>query len=249
MAHLTLPTRQGYDRWAQVYDSDGNPLIAIEEPVVRRLLGAVKGRSVADIGCGTGRHSVRLARGGAHVTGIDFSPGMIERARAKPGAERVRFLRRAIDRRLPFADRTFDRVLCCLVVEHIRNLGAFFAELARICRRDGFIVVSAMHPAMWLKGDSARFYDPATGDQIRPRSYRQELSDYVMAATRAGLLVDHMSEHAPDAKFARSFPRARKHVGWPLLVAMRFRKARPAAAGRRLESSGPRTARSKGRSP
>jgi malonyl-CoA O-methyltransferase len=228
MAQLNLPTRQGYDRWAEVYDTDGNPLVALEEPVVRRLLGPVRGRAVVDVGCGTGRHAVRLARAGARVTAVDFSEGMIARARAKPGADRVRFLRRAIDRRLPFADESFDRVLCCLVLEHIRRLGPFFAELARVCRRDGRVVVSAMHPSMWLKGDSARFYDPVTGDQIRPRSYRQSTSDYVMAAARAGLRLDHMSELAPDARFARRFPRALKHVGWPMLLAMRFTMPGPA---------------------
>ena len=222
--HRTVATRKGYDLWSTVYDSDGNPLTALEEPVIRRLLGNVAGRKVADVGCGTGRHSIRLARAGARVTGIDFSRGMIDQARAKRGAERVRFVVRPIDRRLPFAGGTFDVVLCCLVLEHIKRLDPFFVELARIARRGGKVVLSAMHPSMWLKGDSARFYDPATGEQIRPRSHRQSLSDYVMAATRAGLLLDHLSEHAPDARHARRFPRAAKHVGWPMVVAMRFRK-------------------------
>lgn len=47
------------------------------------------------------------------------------------------------------------------------------------------------------------------------------IADIVMAATRAGLCVDHMSEHAVgDALVTRS-PRARKHLGWPLLLLMR----------------------------
>ena len=44
-----LPTREGYDRWAAVYDDDGNPLIALEEPQVDRLLGDVSGLAIADI--------------------------------------------------------------------------------------------------------------------------------------------------------------------------------------------------------
>lgn len=222
--HKTVATRTGYDLWSSVYDSDGNPLVGLEEPVVRRLVGRVRERSVADVGCGTGRHSIALARRGARVTAIDFSEGMLARARAKPGAGRVRFVRRAVDRRLPLPDGSVDVVLCCLVLEHIRRLDPFFAELARICRPGGSVVLSAMHPSMWLKGDSARFYDPETGRQVRPRSYRQTLSDYLMSGKRAGLLLDHVSEHAPDAAHARRFPRAAKHVGWPMLLALRLRK-------------------------
>ncbi|OGR57270.1 MAG: hypothetical protein A2X36_14385 [Elusimicrobia bacterium GWA2_69_24] len=219
-----VPTEEGYDRWAEVYDSDGNPLIAMEEPVVDELLGPVKGLAVADIGCGTGRHALRLAAKGAAVTGVDFSEGMLAKARAKPGAEAVRFIRHDLARPLPLRAGSCDRVVCALVLEHIADLEKFFRDLKRICRRDGRIVLTAMHPALWLKGQSARFYDPQTGREVRPHSHRQSLSDYVMAAAAAGLRIERMSEHAPDSELARRFPRAAKHVGWPLLVALRLRK-------------------------
>src|SRR5256885_1605136 len=46
-----------------------------------RLAGALVGKRVLDIGCGEGQSSVMLAKLGAHVTGIDISPGAIEAAR------------------------------------------------------------------------------------------------------------------------------------------------------------------------
>lgn len=67
-----LPVRDGYDRWAEIYDDEDNPLILIEEPEVEALLGPVRGLRIADIGCGTGRHALRLAADGAIVTGVDF---------------------------------------------------------------------------------------------------------------------------------------------------------------------------------
>jgi len=54
---LIVPARQGYDRWSEVYDSDGNPLVALEEPEVIRMMGEVRGLRVADVGTGTGRHA------------------------------------------------------------------------------------------------------------------------------------------------------------------------------------------------
>src|SRR5882724_5615533 len=86
-----LSTKDGYDLWAAIYDEDGNPLIAIEEPLVDRLLGDVRGLAVADIGCGTGRHTVRLAAAGAIVQALDFSAGMLERARAKAQGLNISF--------------------------------------------------------------------------------------------------------------------------------------------------------------
>lgn len=75
--------RGGYDRWANVYDHDANPLPALEEPIVRAVLGEVRGLSVLDLGCGTGRHSLWLTARGAAVTAVDFSAGMLAEARTK----------------------------------------------------------------------------------------------------------------------------------------------------------------------
>ena len=87
-----VPTKDGYDRWSEIYEEDGNPLILLEESHVTRVLGNVAGLSIVDVGCGTGRHAVRLAQIGAKVTGIDFSTGMLARARSKPGADAVTFV-------------------------------------------------------------------------------------------------------------------------------------------------------------
>ena len=215
-----VPAREGYDRWAASYDTEGNPLLALEEPAVYQALGDVLGRDVLDVGCGTGRHAIRLALAGARVTAIDFSEPMLAKARAKPGAERVRFLLHDVAAPLPFADASFDRVLCALVLEHVADPRAFFAELGRVTRPDGGAVVTAMHPAMFLRGVSARFLDEASGELLRPRSYVLQLSDYVMAAQDAGLRVVALSEHAADETLAARVPRAAKYVGWPMLLVM-----------------------------
>jgi ubiquinone/menaquinone biosynthesis C-methylase UbiE len=217
-----LPTRAGYDRWAAVYDADPNPLVALEEPLVAVQLGDVCGLDVLDLGCGTGRHSLPLAAAGANVTAVDFSAEMLARARAKPGAERVEFRAHDLHEPLPFRDQSFDRVVCGLVLDHIRDLAAAFAETRRVLRPGGFAVVSNMHPALMLRGVQARFTDPATGRETRPESVPNQISDYVMAAVRAGLVLEHLSEHVADEELARRTPRAAKYVGWPLLFMMRL---------------------------
>src|SRR5262249_53144819 len=113
--------RSGYDRWAAVYDSDGNPLQAIETPVVRELLGDVCGLDAIDLGCGPGRHSLRLAAAGARVTALDFSGGMLAQARQKPGASEIHFVQCDLKQPLlQFAGR-FDVAVSGLVLEHVAD--------------------------------------------------------------------------------------------------------------------------------
>ena len=218
-----LPTRIGYDKWAEIYDSEDNPLIALEEPEVRRQLGAVRGMHVADVGCGTGRHAVDLARAGALVTALDFSEGMLQRARAKSAGLGIQWIAHDLHTPLPLPPGDFDRVICCLVLEHITQLKHLFAELGRICKPAGHIVVSAMHPAMMLKGITARFTDPGSGRETRPQSHPNQISDFVMAALAAGLRIDHLGEHAVTQELASRSPRAQKYLGWPMLFMMRLR--------------------------
>ena len=217
-----LPTREGYDQWSRVYDGDDNPLVLLEEPQVERLLGDVGGLSIADIGCGTGRHALRWAAAGASVTAVDFSDGMLAKARAKPGADGVRFIRHDLAERLPLAGAAFDRVTCCLVLDHIHDLPHLFTEMARVCRPDGLVVISVMHPAMMLKGVRARFIDPATGRRREVAGAAHQICDYVTAAVGAGLRIDRISEHAVDDALAARSPRGRKYLGWPILLMMRL---------------------------
>ena len=230
-----VPTSIGYDQWATIYDRDANPLPALEEPLVVQLLGDVRGLDILDLGCGTGRHSVRMAAAGARVTALDFSSKMLAQARAK--ARDVRFQVHDLSQPLPFPERSFDRVLCALVLDHIAALDELFAEMHRVCRPTGNVVVSGMHPAMMLRGVQARFRLPETDREIRPASYPNQISDYVVAAARAGFVFDHFSEHVVDENLANRLERARKYLGWPMLFLMRLRRSSPAGgAGEHKES-------------
>jgi ubiquinone/menaquinone biosynthesis C-methylase UbiE len=214
--------RDGYDRWSEIYDQEANPLIGLEEPVVKEAVGDVAGLAVLDLGCGTGRHALWMAAAGASVTAIDFSEGMMEKARAKPGAGKVRFLVHDLNERLPFDDRSFDRVVSGLVLEHLRDMAPLFSEAHRVLKPGGRAVVSGMHPAMFLRDVRARFRDPATGEKVEPGSIEHTIGDVVMAAVRAGFALAGIDERAPDAQLAVRYPRAGRYLGWPMLIVLRL---------------------------
>jgi ubiquinone/menaquinone biosynthesis C-methylase UbiE len=222
-ANELAQARSGYDRWAPVYDLDGNPLQALEQPCVRGLLDTVRDRRALDLGCGTGRHALWLAGQGARVTAVDFSQGMLDQARLKQGAHAVTWLVHDLHQPLPFDDHAFDTAVSGLVLEHIRDLNLFFQQAGRVLTTGGNLVVSAMHPAMMLRGTQARFTDPQSGDVVSPGSLPHQISDFLTAALSANLHLEHISEHRPDQAFATQYPRAKKYLGWPMLVVMRFK--------------------------
>lgn len=210
--------RSGYDRWSSVYDHDANALPALEEPLVREQLGSVRGLAVLDLGCGTGRHALWLASAGAIVTAVDFSEGMLAQANRKPGAGAVRFVVHDIQNRLPFEDGFFDLVVSGLVLEHIKDLYHFFFEVRRVLRPGGRALLTAMHPAMFLRGSQARFTDPDSGEKVQLGSYAHQISDFIMAGLRNDLSLVHLGEYSPNADFATQYPRCEKYIGWPMLL-------------------------------
>ena len=215
--------RDGYDRWAMVYDDDQNPLQALEGPLVQQACGNVQGLRVLDMGCGTGRHTLWLAQAGAEVTGIDFSEAMLAKAHEKAKGYSIDLIVHDLHQRLPFEAGQFDMIVSGLVLEHIADLTHYFSEIARVLGNPGRAVVSAMHPAMFLRDSQAQFTDPNSGDKVRPGSLSHQLSDVVMGAVSASLELVHFAEHSADAQLAEDFPRSEKYVGWPMLVLFEFR--------------------------
>jgi ubiquinone/menaquinone biosynthesis C-methylase UbiE len=230
MTDTVLSVRDGYDRWAAVYDHDANPLPVLEEPVVQRAVGDMRGLNVLDLGCGTGRHALWLSDKGACVTAVDFSEGMLAEARCKPEAETIRFVQHDLHTPLPLADGEFDLVVSGLVLEHLGDLVGFFREIKRVLKSNAQAVVSAMHPAMFLRGSQARFTDPSTGELVQPGSIAHSISDFIMAVLRAELRLTGIEEISPDAEFAARYPRAEKYIGWPMVVIMQLASGEVAEA-------------------
>jgi SAM-dependent methyltransferase len=108
-------------------------------------LGDLTGRSVLDVGCGTGDDALELAAlagPGGSVTGVDLSEAMVEEARNRAEARGRKVEFRAGDvRKLDFPDGTFDAVRAKLVLMHCEGLDTAAAELVRVVRPGGRVAV------------------------------------------------------------------------------------------------------------
>ena len=111
----------------------GTLLAESQERVVTSFLGSVEGRSILDVGTGTGRAAIGLARRGARVTGIDASPEMLRVARDRAAAERLDVTFDVGDaHRLTYKDRAFDCAVSLRVLMHTPDWRQCLAELCRV---------------------------------------------------------------------------------------------------------------------
>jgi malonyl-CoA O-methyltransferase len=211
-----LSVRDGYAAWAACYEDDGNPLIPLEGPAVATLFGPVAGRRVLDLGCGTGRHTLALARAGADVTALDQSPEMMALARRKLDGFDVEWLQHALPAAMPFPDAAFALIVAGLVVEHIADLPALVNEAARVLAPGGRFVVSALHPERTADGQRARFIDPETGVRRPIVTYHRTIDEYLRTAAATGLALVREQTLVVTEEVARHLPRARRYVGLAL---------------------------------
>jgi demethylmenaquinone methyltransferase/2-methoxy-6-polyprenyl-1,4-benzoquinol methylase len=133
--------RTMFDRIAPVYDLMNRVMTAGLDRRWRKLtVQAVvrPGDRVLDACCGTGDLAVAAARAGARVTGVDFSPRMLERARRK--LQSVTWLE-ADALALPFEENSFDAATVGFGVRNVADLERGLTELRRILRRGGRVAI------------------------------------------------------------------------------------------------------------
>ncbi len=105
------------------------------------------GREVLDVATGSGNTVIAAARRWCDVTGIDYVPALLERARERAAAERlsITFLE-ADAEQLPFPDACFDVVLSSVGVMFAPNQEQAARELLRVCRSGGKIGLASWTP-------------------------------------------------------------------------------------------------------
>ena len=137
-----------YDRFAEAYSAENEASLLnayYERPAMLALAGDVAGRRILDAGCGSGPLSAALRDRGAIVTGFDNSAGMVELARRRLG-DGADLQVTDLGGPLPFPDGEFDDVIASLVLHYLEDWGPALAELRRVLKPGGRLLVSVEHP-------------------------------------------------------------------------------------------------------
>ena len=186
---------EGYARWAETYDLVLNPLIAAEGPRAQAIFGEVPMRTAIDVGAGTGRHTIFLARRGVAMTAVDPSPEMLAVAREKAARAglAIDFRIGSLDDRLPAGDDQFAFLVCALTISHISDIEHALRECTRVVRTGGSILISDIHPDVanglgWtvkLRRPGATYNLPFAG---------HTRSDYLNSIASAGCTITSLVE-------------------------------------------------------
>lgn len=193
-----MKVNEAYTDWSTTYDSDRNRTRDLDQAVAQRELGELHCRAILEIGCGTGKNTQLLAEIGAQVLALDFSPGMIEKAKTKVDRANVTFELADINQGWPCKDRSFDLISCNLVLEHIEQLSFVFAEAARVLVEGGRFFVCELHPFRQYQGTQAQFQRAEVTTHIS--AFVHHTSDFTKAAGANGLTLVNLREwwHADD---------------------------------------------------
>jgi SAM-dependent methyltransferase len=206
-----------YDTEALIAGADS--LHEAEAAGVREAVGAVAGLDVMHLQCHIGFDAISLARRGARVTGVDFSPAALEKARtlARRCEVRVDFVE-ADATKLPVdLHNRFDLVYATIgVLVWIDDLRAWMRSAAAALRGGGKLMLVDAHPMNQMIAsvdplqldfpyafDGPRTYDepgsyagvdlPVAATETV--EYGHSLGEIVTAAMSAGLRIEHLAEH------------------------------------------------------
>ncbi len=150
---------EAYDLWSANYDAQpGNLMLDLDEILFTNLLHKteIQHKSVADIGCGTGRHWSKIFQlQPQSLTGFDVSQGMLDKLKEKYPAAHIHQIKDDLFASIP--DASFDIIISTLTVAHIENLELALQAWCMILKAQGEIIITDFHPNLLAVGGKRTF--------------------------------------------------------------------------------------------
>lgn len=215
--------RRYYDVFAENYEGqrgENDPggyhdlLDELEAEFVQRF-GA--GRDILEVGCGTGLVLQRLRQFARTARGVDLSPGMLQKARAR-GLDVVEGSATA----LPFEDASFDVACSFKVLAHIPEIEKALSEMARVTRPGGHVVAEFYNPYSFRGlvkryGPRGRIAENAHEGQVytrfdSPARVRQLTPPGCRLVTARGVRIATPTAHVMKTRAGRAFFRTAERL-------------------------------------
>jgi SAM-dependent methyltransferase len=180
-----------------------------DRPTILRLVGALDGKRILELGCAAGGLSAHLLKAGAaNLIGVDAEPRMVELARQRHGsAASFEVADLAAPPLTMVDDNSIDVVVASLVLHYIADWGPLLTDLGRCLVAGGELVFSLHHPITgWLLSDRSDYHAIEKvsetwnwdGEEVIARSYRRSISAIFTALRAAGFAIDVVEEPRID---------------------------------------------------
>ncbi|MFN8523768.1 MAG: class I SAM-dependent methyltransferase [Chloroflexota bacterium] len=202
--------------WDELHGDRGNHFHReLVEPAVERLLDVRPDERVLDVGCGSGVVARRLATLGAHVTAVDFSSRLIQRALARGQAGGAAIDYRVVDATDEVAlaalgEGQYHAIVSTMALMDIPEIGPFYRAARRLLVPGGRLVVATAHPA-FNSNNPTLVAESADQDGTLMWSTALKITEYLEIPPRLGMgaprePVPHYYFHRPlGALFAEAF--------------------------------------------
>jgi ubiquinone/menaquinone biosynthesis C-methylase UbiE len=150
---------EAYNLWSADYDKQPDNLMLYLDARLFSLLISqtnVKGKHIADIGCGTGRHwSAIFDKQPADLTGFDVSGGMLSKLKEKYPAAHTHLITDNLFSGVP--DKSYDVIISTLTVAHIEDIEEAMQAWSRLLKSGGEIIITDFHPHTLAFGGKRTF--------------------------------------------------------------------------------------------
>jgi SAM-dependent methyltransferase len=196
LAHIARP-----DSWNNLY----------ERPHTLSRLPALRDKNVLDLGCSSGFFTEHTLEKGAHVTAVDASKKLIDRLASRIKSPKLKLFYADIAQPMPFLESaSFDCVICSLVIDYVKDWGLLLAELYRVLKKGGRLVISTHHPfAMYLHFKQYGYFEfklvgdtwgLTTGRPFKTHYYIRPLSETLRPIIESEFKIISIDEPLPTEK-------------------------------------------------
>ena len=168
-----MPVRLSFDRVAAIYDETRSLSPKVISHVLGILVDQLLGRSVLEVGVGTGRYAVPLQKSGRDVVGVDISHKMVELGLGKG----LRNVVLADGARLPFTPRAFDLSTSNHMLHLVPDWREVLLELARVTRDSYFSMIERSSRTTNLHREYDRLAADAGYKWVAPGLHERDLPD------------------------------------------------------------------------
>ncbi|MDA3614854.1 class I SAM-dependent DNA methyltransferase [Polluticaenibacter yanchengensis] len=191
-----MNVEQAYKNWSGQYDTNSNKTRDLEAVSLKEMINTTY-ENCLEIGCGTGKNTQWLVTKCNNILSVDLTKEMLAIAKAKVPDAKVTFQRADINQHWDFAgNKTFDLVVCSLVLEHIENIDRIIGLIAERLNTNGALYISELHPFKQYAGSKAR-YEDENGLHI-VTCFTHHISEFTNAAINHGLTIETIKEYFDD---------------------------------------------------